>query len=216
MAPVDDLARAVRAESDALLLLDGVCSVGGAQVHMSAWGVDGVIACGQKALGGPPGLTVVQLAQRAVKCLEGAPQRGFYASLGRWLPVMRDPQRYFSTHTVPLVRGLRAAIDEVLAETMPARAARHRRLAERLRDGFRDLGFESAAAPGLEAPTVSALRYPAGVDDAQFRSRMLSRGITVAGALGDWAGSVVRVGHMANIDDTEVEQVLAAARAAVE
>jgi aspartate aminotransferase-like enzyme len=60
------------------------------------------------------------------------------------------------------------------------------------------------------AVTLSNLVYPAGVQDLPFRNAMLKLGINVAGGLGPYAGKMVRVGHMGNIDASDLTILIAA------
>lgn len=52
--PVRDLAQIVREHSDALVIVDGVSSVGGVPCEMDAWGIDIFVTGSQKALMLPP------------------------------------------------------------------------------------------------------------------------------------------------------------------
>ena len=42
-------------QRDALVVVDGVCSIGGEEFHGDAWGVDVALTASQKAIGAPPG-----------------------------------------------------------------------------------------------------------------------------------------------------------------
>ena len=122
---------------------------------------------------------------------------------------------YFATHATSLVRALEVSLDEVLGEGLAARYARHRSVADRLRRGFTALGFELVTAPTALAPTLSVLRPPAGVDEAEVRGRMLSAGVLVAGGIGPLAGRAIRVGHMGNLAEADADRAIAAAAAAL-
>src|SRR5262245_54325949 len=63
--PIAELARAIREESDALVLVDAVSSLGGAPVETDAWGLDVVLTAAQKALALPPGLAFAAISERA-------------------------------------------------------------------------------------------------------------------------------------------------------
>ncbi len=54
LAPVKELA-AVAKKHGVLVVVDGVCSVGGEALEMDAWGIDVAFTASQKALGCPPG-----------------------------------------------------------------------------------------------------------------------------------------------------------------
>src|ERR687883_225087 len=61
---VEPLSRLAR-ERDALVLVYGVCSIGGEEFHGDAWGVDVAFTASQKAIGAPPGLAVITVGPRA-------------------------------------------------------------------------------------------------------------------------------------------------------
>src|SRR5205814_6338841 len=64
--PLPEIARAVRqARPDALLLVDGISSIGSVPVEPEAWGCDVVVAGSQKGWMIPPGLAFVSISPRA-------------------------------------------------------------------------------------------------------------------------------------------------------
>ena len=199
-------------DSGALVALDGVCATAGVVEQMDAWGVDVVLTGAQKALAVPPGLAILAISADAHarrESLGAIPS--YYADLRRWDAVVDDPTRYFSTHATSLLRALEVALDAVAAEGLEARFQRHRRIAAALRAGFAELGFLPFTAPDALAPTLSVLRAPSGLEDAQLRAGMAERGVIVAACLGPFAGKGIRVGHMGEVGMLEVERTLTAA-----
>ena len=49
-----------------------------------------------------------------------------------------------------------------------------------------------------------------GVDDVKFRDLVQEEGIIVAGGLGAYAGKMLRVGHMGNVDTHDLVRSIAA------
>lgn len=217
LADVARLTEAARAEApDATVIVDGVCATGGIAEAMDAWDVDVMLTGAQKALGIPPGLAILATSRRADERRErGAAPRAYYADLRRWDPVMDDPQRYFSTHAVSLLRALEVSLDAIFAEGLDARFARHRRMAAMLRDGMAELGFASLTNADRQAPTLSVLRLPPHADDAATRAGMAARGVIVAACLGPWAGQGIRIGHMGKVSASDITRTLDAAAAAL-
>lgn len=215
LADAAGLAAACR-DSGALLVLDGVCATGGVEEAMAAWGYDVVLTGAQKALAVPPGLAILAVGERALRRrreLSGV--AAYYADLARWQPIMADPTRYFSTHPTSLLRALEVSLDRIAREGLAERFARHARLAERLRATMARLGFEPLTAPEALAPTLSVLAVPPGVDEARLRAAMAAEGVVVAGCLGPFAGRGIRVGHMGEVTEVEVDRTAAAAAAAL-
>lgn len=212
MAPVAELA-AVARRAGTMVLVDGVCATAGVEEEMATWGVDLLVTATQKALAVPPGLALL-VTSAAARDRRGRLGRapGYFMDLNRWDGPMTGPA-YFATHATSLVRALEVSLEEILAEGLPARYDRHRRVAEHLRRGFAGLGFELVTAEAALAPTLSVLRPPAGVDEAALRARMLAAGVLVAGGIGPLAGRAIRVGHMGTLGEAEVDCAVAAAAA---
>jgi len=217
LADVPALVAAAR-DSGALAVLDAVCAAGGVTEEMEAWGIDIVLTGAQKALGLPPGLALLAVSERARERREQiGPIAAFYADLHRWDPVVEEPAHaYFSTPPTSLLRALEVSLDEIAAEGLPQRFERHRRNAEWLRSGMAELGLQPLTAAECLAPTLSALRVPAQVDEAQLRAEIAREGVVVAGCLGRFAGRGIRIGHMGSAGAAEVERTLNAAAAALQ
>ncbi len=208
MNPLAEIARAVREEGDALVLVDAVSSLGGAPVETDAWGLDVVLAGTQKALALPPGLAVFSLSDRAAERAAKVERRGFYTDLLRY----RDKHREggaITTPAIPLFYALDRQLDRILAEGMEARWARHERLRRRTAEWAAARGFAFAAAESARSLTVSCLRPPQGVDPQELVKRLAARGWIVGGGYGDWKPTTFRIGHMGEVGDGDLEALLA-------
>lgn len=207
---------AVARECGAIVVLDGVCATGGIAETMDAWDVDVVLTGAQKALAVPPGLAILAVSPRATErraALGRIP--AYYADLRRWDAVVDEPTRYFSTHATGMIRALEVSLDGIEAEGLEARFARHERVAAAVRAGLAVLGLTPFTDAIALAPTLSALRVPAGVDEVALRAAMAELGVVVAGCLGPFAGKGIRVGHMGEVGMAEVERTLVAAAEAL-
>jgi len=215
-APAGEYCRLLRGR-DELVILDGVCALGGVPEPFDEWGLDALLAAPQKALGAPPGLAIVVFSQRALakrRRMNGVP--AFYADVMRWLPVMEDPNRYHSTPCVNEIVALREATELVLEEGLEERFRRHGELADRIRSGLAALGLEPFTSADCLAATLSVFRYPQSIEDVAFRKEMAARGVVVAGGLGPVAGKVFRIGHMGNIGIAEIAATLEAAEGSLQ
>ena len=194
---------------DELVILDGVCATGGLDEPFDRWGVDVLLTAPQKAIGAPPGLALCLFSERAMarrRSFTSVP--AYYADVLRWLPVMEDPGRYYSTPCVNEVVALAEALAIVQEEGLAARFARHARTGRAVRAGLEAMGLALFGARDCRADTLSVVNLPAGVDDAAFRKGVAARGVVVAGCLGPLAGKAFRLGHMGNIGPGEVATTL--------
>lgn len=203
-APVDEYAWIAK-EYESLFIVDGVCATGGIEERMDKWGVDVVLTAAQKCFGVPPGLAVLVVSEKVIKKRERMKAiPAFYADFLNWLPIMRDPSKYFSTPCVNEIRAFLEGTKIILAEGMKNRFARHSRIAQTIRSGLLELGFSFVPENAYLADTLSVIRYPDGIDDRVFRRVYAENGVIVAGGLGDLAGKVFRMGHMGNLSFSQV------------
>ena len=79
------LARVIRENSDALVCVDGISSVGALEFRFDELGVDVCVTGSQKGLMIPPGLAFVALGGRAVEAVSRSKMPKFYFDLGKAL-----------------------------------------------------------------------------------------------------------------------------------
>jgi alanine-glyoxylate transaminase/serine-glyoxylate transaminase/serine-pyruvate transaminase len=187
-----------------LLIVDGVCSVAGEELRMTDWGVDLALTASQKAIGVPPGLALVVAGPRALEAFKvrKSPVFNYYADWNNWLPIMAAYQArkpaYFATPAVNLVNALNASLGQILAEGMETRFARHQKIGQACQAGLAALGLgQIPLKPEYAAHTLSAPRYPQGVDGAKLLVAVNRSGVILAGGLHPACrGEYFRIGHM--------------------
>ncbi|WP_394848750.1 aminotransferase class V-fold PLP-dependent enzyme [Pendulispora brunnea] len=188
----------------ALSIVDGVCATAAERFDMAGWGADIYLTASQKAIGLPPGLALLVFSERALEArarLTHAPPLSM--DLDAWLPIMRAYEAgqpsYFATPATPLIMALSVGLGEILADGkgMAARFALHERAARAMRAAWASLGLTLVPArEDITANTLSAIRYPDGVDVSAI-PRILANGAIVAGGLDpENKAKYFRVGHM--------------------
>jgi alanine-glyoxylate transaminase/serine-glyoxylate transaminase/serine-pyruvate transaminase len=203
-------------EHDALVVVDGVCSIGGEEYHGDAWGADVTLTASQKAIGAPPGLAILAIGPRAraARAARRTPFTGFFTDFQHWLPVMESYEggkmAYFGTPAITLISTLHAALRDAFAEGLGARYARHQRNARAFKAGVAALGLRDVADAGASANTLTAVRYPTSVSDTLIDA-IQDEGVTVSHAIHpDLRGNSFRVGHMGACRTNEILITLAA------
>jgi aspartate aminotransferase-like enzyme len=210
LAPVEAYLEVLKGRPE-LVILDGVCATGGVDEMFDAWRIDVLLTGPQKAIGAPPGVALCLFSDRALERRRSLPSvPAYYSDVLRWLPIMLDPGKYYSTPCVNEIVALAEALRMVHAEGLAARFARHARIARAVRAGLEALGLRLFTDAGCRASTLSVVLLPEGFADAAFRKEMASRGVVVAGGLGPIAGKAFRLGHMGNIAAAEVATTLGA------
>ena len=194
-----------------LSVVDGVCSVAGEELRMSEWGVDVAFTASQKAVGVPPGLALLMVGPRALQAFQArrTPVSNYYADWTNWLPVMQAYEgrksSYFATPAVNLVFALNVSLGQILQEGMEARISRHERLSRACKAGIQALGLGQVPLQAeYAANTMTAPRFPAGINGPEFVGRVGKAGVTLAGGLlPPIRSEYFRIGHMgaANLGD---------------
>lgn len=203
-APVKDYADRLK-DRDLIFIVDGVCATGGIEERMDDWGIDVVLTAPQKCFGAPPGLAILVVSEKAMekrRKMERIP--AYYSDLLNWLPVMKDPSKYFSTPAVNEIRAFCESTRIVLEEGMEKRFLRQARIGKGIRAALAELGFSFFTQEPFLADTLSVVNYPQGIEDQAFRRNLYEEGVVVAGGLAQTAGKVFRLGHMGNLSTAQV------------
>ena len=210
--PIEELSKVVHRESDALLCVDGVSSLGAMPLPMDTLGIDIVISGSQKAWGVPPGMAILCLSPKAWDACEKAKMPRFYFDLNRY----RDAQNRGSfpfTPSLPIVFGLDLALDFMLQETAEGVFARHARIAARARESVRGMGLELFADEDHPSPTVTAIRVPDAIDEPALVELLKTKHDTIyARGQEKLRGTIVRLGHLGWVQEPEIDDALDALR----
>lgn len=196
--PLGEIAKLVH-EQGGVLIVDAVTSLGGLPVRVDEIDIDVCYSGSQKCLSCPPGLGPITLNARAEEVL-----RQRETPVANWYLDLTIVQKYWGAertyhHTAPisanyaLYEGLRLVVEEGLEN----RWARHRKNAEMLWEGLKDLDLNLHVPEAHRLTTLTTVRVPEGVDELAVRQRLLEEyNIEIAGGLGELKGRIWRIGLM--------------------
>ena len=208
--PLERICAAVRARSEALILVDAVSSLGCVPVAMDAWGIDVLVTASQKGWQSPPGIAMGAISARGWQAYEEATMPRFYFDLGTHRDYAGRGQPPW-TPALPAMYGMDVALKQMHEEGPEALYARHARWASWTRSAVRALGLEPFADEAFASNTVTAVKVPEGVDGPALKKRLRERYDTlIAGGQGPLATKIFRIGHMGWVEE---EQLLAAIKA---
>jgi alanine-glyoxylate transaminase/serine-glyoxylate transaminase/serine-pyruvate transaminase len=185
-------------DTDTLLLVDTVTSLGGIPVDVDGWRADAVYSGTQKCLGVPPGLAPVTFSARAVERVRSrsTPAQSWYLDLALIADYVGSARRYHHTAPISMLYALHAGLGVLLDEGLDASWERHRRVGSLLQHALPELGFRPFAQE-RRLPQLTSVWLPDGADDAKLRGELRERfGIEVGGGLGAFAGKGWRIGLM--------------------
>jgi len=205
--PAEEVGRLCK-KYDALYIMDAITSIAGDEVKADKWGADVAIVGSQKCLAAPAGLAAVSVSEKA------------WENLSEWRPMYLDLAAYKKsaeknqtpyTPAIPLFFALREACKIVEEEGLENRIARHRNLAQAVRTAAGSWGLELLAKTDKfheYSNTATAICYPEGMDDSEFRGTMKKLGIEISGGQDGLKGKIFRIGTMGATSAPEVMAVL--------
>jgi alanine-glyoxylate transaminase/serine-glyoxylate transaminase/serine-pyruvate transaminase len=200
------------AKHPALLMVDGVSSVGSIDLRMDEWGVDCCVSGSQKGFMLPTGLGILAVSKKALEANKTAKMARCFFSFEDMIKA-NDLGFFPYTPATQLLRGLRASLNLIEAEGLENIFARHHRLAEGVRRAVAAWGLNLCAKePKWHSDTVSAIYVPEGIDSANVVKTAYYRYNTSLGVgLNKVMGKVFRIGHLGALDEVMVGGVLFAA-----
>jgi alanine-glyoxylate transaminase/serine-glyoxylate transaminase/serine-pyruvate transaminase len=206
------------AKHPALLMVDGVSSVGSLDMRMGEWGVDCCVSGSQKGFMLPTGLGILAVSHKALeinKSKNGRMNRCFFS----WEDMIKtNDLGYFPyTPATQLFHGLRTSLDLLFAEGLDNVFARHHRLASGVRAAVDAWGLKLCAKePKWYSDTVSTVMVPEGIDSNAITKTAYYRYNTSLGlGLNKVAGKAFRIGHLGALDEFMIGGVLFAVEMAL-
>ena len=208
--PLRELAAVVHeAAPQALVLVDVVTSLAGAELRCAEWGIDFAFAGTQKCLALPPGLCVYTASARALMRAATIDERGFLLDLPVAL-AETNAGKTIATPCVPLVWALQRQLQRIATEGLPQRIARHRALREATMQWATARGFAPFVADAdARSPSVSCIDARGG-DVAALAKRATAAGFKIDQGYGSLRGKAFRIGHMGDHDLASLRALLQA------
>jgi aspartate aminotransferase-like enzyme len=203
VSDVEAIAKVVAA-TPALLVVDGISSIGALPFKMDAWGVDIAVTGSQKALMLPPGLAFIACSEKAWKKINATKGHAYYVDLKAYRKALAPPE-WDNPYTPAniMVRAAIKALSMIRAEGLEKIWAETHRRAEAVRAAARALGLEVySQAP---SDSVTAIKVPDGIDGEALPKTMVKEfGVRAAGGQGKLKGKVVRFTTMGYTDDGDI------------
>jgi aspartate aminotransferase-like enzyme len=238
--PIEAIGHMLKAEfPDVIYLVDSVSGLAAADLRLDEWGIDICCTSSQKAVNAPQGVAIVAVSPKAWQVMENrkTPIYGLCLDLLYWRRyhqgvvdgvktwyensgVDASFSQYKSVHgpsqSYVLIKGLNAALDEILAEGLDNVLKRHKITARALRVGIRAMGLKTLASEENAAPDSTCAVVPGERFDVKFFMRTMWEDFGIATAGGspsidqqEYAG--FRVGTMGFIAQPESVYALLAA-----
>lgn len=204
--PLEGFAEACRRRG-IVSFVDAMSSFGGLDVDWGEVPVDGFITSSNKCLQGLPGLGIVGLRRELL--VDPPSPRSVAMDLVGHIHCLEARREFPFTPPIPILRALRVALDELLAEGVAGRSARYELNYTIMRDALVQRGFALLLPAAWQSRLLTAWREPAGFSFDAFHDFLRERNITV------YPGKVpgmdsFRTGHIGDLDAEDHRVVIQA------
>ncbi len=210
MHPLKEISKAVRANSDAVFIVDGVSSMLTADAQIDEWGIDVMVSASQKAWACPPGVAMISVSDRAWKAHANSKTPRFYfdwTETKKWLEKGQTP----FTPAVSVYYALDVALQKILAEGLQNVFKRHAHIAALTRKQAQALGFRMFGDERYASNAVTALYAPDGVDtEALRKAAREDYELIIGGGQGPMRGKIIRIGHLGWVQEQDINDCFAA------
>ncbi len=210
MSAIEDVMRVVREFPEVMSVVDTVSSFSVVPIQKDELGIDVLLTGSQKALALPPGLSLLSVSQRALDRAKTMPDRGYYFD---FLEFLANHQKGMtpSTPVIPLIYALRSKLDDIKAEGIDARYARHARLNQMVRDWGRANGFKLLPEERYGSISLNCFVNTRGIDLVALNKALKSKHhLVIDGGYGKLKGKTFRISNMGDETGETIQALIAA------
>src|SRR5215469_15918376 len=219
MSPLAEIAALKQKYPDVMFIVDAVSSMTAVPLNFDEMGIDVLLAGTQKAFALPPGSAVFVCSKAALAKAATAKDRGYYFD---FVEFQKNAEQNMtpSTPSIGHVYALASKLEDIFAEGLEARYARHTKLAQMTRDWAAKHGFTLFPEKGFESVTLTCVNNgakPGGraVDVAKLQKLVKDQGFLIDGGYGKIKGTTFRISNMGDETEASMGKLLAAMDAAI-
>ncbi len=214
MSPIEEIAALKKKYPDVMFIVDSVSSMSAVPLNFDGLGVDVLLAGTQKAFALPPGTAIFVCSAAALAKATTMKDRGYYFDL---VEFQKNAEQSMtpSTPSIGHVYALESKLQDIFAEGLEARYARHRRTNQMTRDWAAKHGFTLFPEKGFESLTLTCVSNgarPGGrvVDVPKLQKLVKDQGFLIDGGYGKIKGTTFRVSNMGDETEATMGQLFAA------
>jgi aspartate aminotransferase-like enzyme len=199
--PLADIMAVVREFPEVISIVDCVSSFTVLPILKDALGIDVLLTGSQKALALPPGLALFTVSERAFARARTLPDRGYYFDFIEFLQ-NHEKGMTPSTPVLPHIFALRSKLEDIFAEGLEARFARHAFLNQLVRNWVKTNGFELLPPEAFGSLSLNCVRNTRGIDVGALNKVLKAEfNCVIDGGYGKIKGKTFRISNMG--DETE-------------
>ncbi len=207
--PVKDISAVIHElDPDALVLVDTVSGFLGAELRTDDWGLDIALTSSQKAFALPPGIAFAAVSDRVLERAKQVTNRGYYFDFIE-LDTLAQKNNTPSTPPIALMYAADKQLDDIMAEGLENRWARHLQMRDVTTTWAEDRGMGLYAQAGYRSPTVTTVANGRNINVDDMAKFMSGKGFSMDKGYGKIKGKTFRIAHMGDMTVSTLEEVLA-------
>jgi aspartate aminotransferase-like enzyme len=210
MSDLSALMAVIRGFPEVISIVDTVSSFSAMPIPKDKLGIDIMITGSQKALALPPGLSLVSVSKRALERASEISDRGYYFDL---LEFQRNHENGMtpSTPIIPIIYALKSKLEDIKAEGVEVRYARHARLNKAVLDWGLAKGFTLFPREGHGSITLNCFSNNLGYDLAALNRILKAKHqLVIDGGYGKLKGQTMRISNMGDETDATIAGLIKA------
>ncbi|MFY9924800.1 MAG: alanine--glyoxylate aminotransferase family protein [Opitutaceae bacterium] len=194
---------------EVISIVDVVSSFSALPIPKDKLGIDVMITGSQKALALPPGMALFSVSKRAQERAASTAGRGYYFDFVEFQKNHENGMTP-STPVIPLIYALRSKLEDIEAEGLEARYARHARLNAAVRAWAGAKGFRLFPKEGYGSVTLNCFANNLGYDLPALNKLLKSKhGLVIDGGYGKLKGKTFRISNMGDETDATIAALIA-------
>ncbi len=196
------------AESEAILVVDGISGLGATPCPADEWKVDVMVAGSQKSFMIPPGLAYISFSPKAWNLVEKSTLPKFYFDARQYKKNLEKSTTPW-TPAVSLIIQQKKALDIIKSLGLQKLFEHHRILADATRAGADALGLRLLSKkPGN---ILTAIKVPPGIDGLKLVKTMQGKyKAYIAGGQDPYKGKIFRIAHLGYMGGFDIITALTA------
>lgn len=208
MNPLAEIMAVVREFPEVISVVDCVSSFSAVPIAKDELGID-ILLCGtQKALALPPGLALITVSQRALQRAATVSARGYYFDLLEF-QANHEKSMTPSTPVIPLIFALQSKLEDIFAEGIEQRHARHARLNAKVHAWVERNGFALLPPKAFASKTLSCVKNTRGIDVGALNKKLKADfNCVIDGGYGKLKGNTFRISNMGDETDATIDKLL--------
>lgn len=206
LSDINSLSSYIKSNSDALVIVDSISSIGTIEFRMDDWNIDVAVSASQKGFMTPPGLAVIAYSLNAQNIMQANTMPRYFFSLNKEL----EAQKTFLTSWTPavgLMYGIDKACDIMLKEGIENRWKKVNKMADFFRNECKKTGFGIFSKN--PANSLTAFTFPDDIPTGKLISALREKyGIQIANGQAQLKDKIARVSHMGDINLNDTAELM--------